>query len=68
MRVVHGDPNQHIIAMEQEYDIDLIVVGKHGTNVTEELLLGSVTKHVLTEAQADVMVIADPRPSELDAP
>lgn len=36
---------------------DLIVVGKHGRHVAEELLLGSVTKHVLAEANCDVLVI-----------
>ncbi len=56
VRVLHGDPSQQIIAMEQEYDADLIVVGKHGMNFTEELLLGSVTKHVLAESQGDVLV------------
>jgi nucleotide-binding universal stress UspA family protein len=64
VRVIHGDPSQQIIAMEQEYDADLIVVGKHGTHITEELLLGSVTKHVLAEAQGDVLVVADTRPAE----
>ena len=62
-RVGHGDPSQQIIAMEQEVDADLIVVGKHGTHITEELLLGSVTKHVLAESQCDVLVIADTRPA-----
>lgn len=63
-RVIHGDPSQQIIAMEQEYDADLIVVGKHGTHIAEELLLGSVTRHVLAEAQGDVLVAADTRPAE----
>lgn len=67
-RVIHDDPSQQIIAMEQEVDADLIVVGKHGTHVAEELLLGSVTKHVLAESQCDVLVIADPRPGESDLP
>lgn len=60
VRVLHGEPSQQIIAMEQEYDVDLIVVGKHGTNFTEELLLGSVTKHVLAESQGDVLVSVCP--------
>jgi len=60
-RVMHGDPSQQVIAMEQEVDADLIVVGKHGTHVAEELLLGSMTKHVLAESQCDVLVICDPR-------
>ena len=60
-RVSHGDPSQQIVAMEQEVDADLIVVGKHGTHIVEEMLLGSVTKHVLAESQCDVLVICDPR-------
>lgn len=59
-RIAHGDPAQQIIALEQEVDADLIVVGKHGAHIAEELLLGSVTKHVLAESQCDVMVICDP--------
>ncbi|MGZ0019394.1 universal stress protein [Nitrosomonas sp. wSCUT-2] len=61
VRIVRGDPAQQIVAMEQEVDADLIVVGKHGVHITEELLLGSVTNHVLTESQCDVLVICDPR-------
>ena len=34
------------------------VMGKHGENFLEELLLGSVTKHVLAESQGDVLVSA----------
>lgn len=67
-RVIHGDPAQQIAAMEQEYDCDLIVVGKHGSHIAEELLLGSVTKHVLTESQCDVLVICDPREAPDEAP
>jgi nucleotide-binding universal stress UspA family protein len=59
-RVVHGDPAQQIIATEQEVDADLIVAGKHGSHIAEELLLGSVTKHVLAESQCDLLVICDP--------
>lgn len=61
--VVHGDPSQQIIEQEQERDCDLIVIGKHGQHVMEELLLGSVTKHVLAESQGDVLVICGWRQS-----
>ena len=59
--IVHGDPAQQIISMEQEVGADLLVVGKHGSHIAEELLLGSVTKHVLAESQCDILVICDPR-------
>lgn len=61
VRILHGDPSQQILLMEQEVDADLIVIGKHGTHLAEEMLLGSVTKHVLADSQCDVLVICDPR-------
>lgn len=54
---LHGNAARLIIEQEQEQDCDLIVVGKHGTHLVEELLLGSTTKHVLMEAQGDVLVV-----------
>lgn len=53
---VHGDVSQRILEQEQESDCDLIVVGKHGEGMFEELLLGSTTKHILAESQGDVLV------------
>ena len=55
--IVHGDPSQSVLDQEQQFDIDLIVMGKHGKGFTEELLLGSVTKYVLEESQCDVLVV-----------
>lgn len=54
--VLHGDASLCILEQEQEQDCDLIVIGKHGQNMTEELLLGSVTRHVLAESAADVLL------------
>jgi len=54
--VVHGDPVSRIIEQEQESDCDLIVMGKHGENLLEELFIGGVTKQVLAESQGDVLV------------
>lgn len=56
----HGDASQVILTQEQELDCDLIVMGKHGQGVMEELLLGSVTKHVLSESACDVLVANHP--------
>ncbi|MBI3094155.1 MAG: universal stress protein [Rhodocyclales bacterium] len=57
--VVRGDASLQAIIQEQELDCDLIVMGKHGKNATEELLIGSVTKHVLAESQCDVLIVLD---------
>ena len=61
-RVLYGDATRHIIEQEQEEDCDLIVLGKHGQSAFEELLLGSVTKHVLAESICDVVVSAQAAP------
>lgn len=53
---LHGNPSRRIVEQEQERDCDLIVIGKHGESLIEDLLLGSVTKHVLVECQGDVVV------------
>lgn len=52
----HGAATLRIIEHEQSLDADLIVMGKHGQSVMEELLLGSVTKHVLTHSSSDVLI------------
>lgn len=54
--LVHGEPWSAIAEAEQTHDIDLVVIGKHGRNVAEELLLGSVTKGVVSDSAADVLV------------
>ncbi len=59
--VLHGDAVRELVQHEQRHQCDLIVMGKHGTHVTEELLLGSVTQRVLAESQADVLVVVDPQ-------
>jgi nucleotide-binding universal stress UspA family protein len=54
--IVEGDASQRIVEQEQELDCDLVVVGKHGQSAAEDLLLGSVTQHVLAEGGVDVLV------------
>ena len=54
--IVEGDASQRIVEIEQEKDCDLVVLGKHGQSITEDLLLGSVSLHVLSEGSADVLV------------
>lgn len=56
MCLTEGDAPQHILTQARERGCDLIVIGKHGRQAAEELLLGSVTKHVVAEAECDVLV------------
>lgn len=57
---VHGAATLRILEHEQTMDADLIVMGKHGQSVMEELLLGSVTKHVLSHSSSDVFIAGRP--------
>jgi CPA2 family monovalent cation:H+ antiporter-2 len=59
--VMHGYAARNILEQEDKLRCDLIVLGKHGTHVTEELLLGSVTKSVLADSRSDVLVVVDKR-------
>jgi nucleotide-binding universal stress UspA family protein len=54
--VLEGEASQRIVEQERERDCDLVVLGKHGQSVVEDLLLGSVTRHVLAEGACDVLV------------
>lgn len=65
--VLHGDAVREVIVHEERDHCDLIVMGKHGTHVTEELLLGSVTQRVLAESQSDVLVVVDPQAAPVPA-
>lgn len=55
--LVHGEASVHILDQEQLQGCELIAIGKRGQGPLEELLLGSVTRHILTQAQGDVLVI-----------
>lgn len=61
LQALKGNAARIILQQEIAQDCDLIAIGKHGTHEMEELLLGSVTKHVLEEARADVLVVTDRR-------
>jgi nucleotide-binding universal stress UspA family protein len=54
--VLHGEASTRILEQEQEQDCDLIVIGKRGHGALGELLLGSVTKHILAQSAGDVLV------------
>ncbi len=55
-RIEHGHPAAVLRDLAEEVRPDLILMGKHGKSEVEELLLGSVTKHVLFETRCDLLV------------
>jgi nucleotide-binding universal stress UspA family protein len=62
--VLHGNATRTILSEARRHGCDLVVMGKHGTHVTEDLLLGSVTQRVLAESTHDVLVVVDRRRRE----
>jgi universal stress protein E len=57
--VVQGDAVEKILFFAQDYDCDLLVLGKHGKNLAEEFLLGSVTNKIVNLCSQDVLVMTD---------
>ncbi|WP_334133531.1 universal stress protein [Tepidimonas sp.] len=56
LQMQEADAAPAIVEAAQSHDCDLVVIGKHGTSAAEDLLLGSVTKHVVAEAPCDVLM------------
>lgn len=54
--VIDGSPLLNILEQEKIQGCDLIVMGKQGENRLEEMLLGSMTRHVMAESLCDVLV------------
>lgn len=52
-----GHPPTALREKVAEIDADLVVAGKHGKSIGEQLLLGSVTLHLLSECECDVLVV-----------
>lgn len=61
--IVEGEVSLRLVEQEQVLGADLVVIGKHGQSAAEDLLLGSVTKHLIAEGQCDVLVATLPRGS-----
>lgn len=57
IRVVHGMPDVVLFQLLRETAAELVVVGKHGSSEIIDLLLGSMTKHLLRESGCDVLVV-----------
>lgn len=51
-----GDPATHIIAVAEERDASLIVVGHRGLNRAMSFLLGSVASRVVHQADRSVLI------------
>jgi nucleotide-binding universal stress UspA family protein len=48
---------RHIVDTQRSMRADLVVIGKRRRTAVESVVLGSVTRHVLADAEADVLVV-----------
>lgn len=61
--VEHGYPAGEITTFQRENGCDLVVIGKHGAGYLSDLLVGSVTKLVISNASCDTLVTVDSQSS-----
>jgi nucleotide-binding universal stress UspA family protein len=57
--LLHGNVARAIIDFAKENDIDVIVTGTKGHGVLEELLIGSVTRNLVSLSPIPVLVVKD---------
>jgi len=55
-KIVEGTPAHEILAMADEWNSDLIIVGSHGLMGIKKLLMGSVSQEVVGNARCSVLV------------
>ena len=59
-----GEPGATICRVAQEWNADLIVLGRHDHSAIAEFFVGSVSNHVVDRANCSVLVIKDTNPTE----
>jgi len=57
--MTQGEPYDKIVHVADDENCDLIVMGRHGINKLERVLVGSVTARVIGYTQKDVLVVPD---------
>jgi nucleotide-binding universal stress UspA family protein len=54
--LLHGHPLAHVLDQEEELDCQLVVVGQGSGSRADDLLLGSLSRRVLAQSTADVLL------------
>jgi nucleotide-binding universal stress UspA family protein len=56
-RIERGVPKLKILEIEQDEHVDAIILGSHGRSNLKEMLLGSVSEHVIRHSKKPVIVV-----------
>ncbi|MGI8469559.1 MAG: universal stress protein [Pyrinomonadaceae bacterium] len=59
--VLIGSPESRIVETAEEIKADLIIIGSHGYNRWERLLLGSVSDSIVHHAPCSVLIVRLPK-------
>ncbi len=62
--VVEGAPKTQIVQTIHDTGVDLVVVGSHGRDIIERLLLGSTSEHLIRHSPCPVLVVRPEEASE----
>lgn len=62
--VMYGPPESRILEAVRDRQADLVIVGSHGKNLLERLLLGSVSDSVVHHCDCPVLVIRSSGPDK----
>ena len=54
-----SNPNKTIIKDSEQYNIDLIVIGRRGLNKIKRIMVGSTSSYVIANAKMNVLVISN---------
>lgn len=57
--IERGSPAGEITTFQRENGCDLVLIGKHGAGYLSDLLIGSVTRLVITNTSCDTLVTVD---------
>lgn len=55
-----GGPGEEIVACAREFNVELVVMGKHRMGFVEHLMAGSVTEKVMRHAPCPVLIVQHP--------
>ena len=56
-KMLHGEPGPTIVDYANKHDFDLVIIGSHGLNSLQEMVLGSVSHKVAKRVKCPVLIV-----------